>query len=81
MCFCFANCLFLSTKSNEFLSRENLLNSFLAFSVTSEQQTAFDDSQVASLSEDVNKQYMSTKNTLILFKPNCNDDKVHRLFM
>jgi hypothetical protein len=53
-----------------FLSRDKLLNSFLAHSVTSEQQTAFEEGQVASLSEDVNKQFMSMKKSLILFKPN-----------
>jgi len=47
-----------------------LLNSYLSLSVTSEEQTAFDKNQVASLSEDVNKQFMCMKNTLILFKPN-----------
>lgn len=68
--FCSANCLFISAKCNTFLSRDKLLNSYLSLSVTSEEQTAFDKNQVASLSEDVNKQFMCMKNTLILFKPN-----------
>jgi hypothetical protein len=67
--FCFTNCLFLSATRITFLSGGKLLISFLALSVSSEQQTAFDESQVASVSEQVNKQFMSVKNTLILFKP------------
>jgi hypothetical protein len=53
-----------------FLSGGELLISCLALSVSSEQQAAFDETQVAILSEEVNKQSMSVKNTFILYKPN-----------